>query len=190
MKFRKLPQTELTLSEVGFGVWTVATNWWGKIEDADKAALLENAVEEGINFFDTADTYGDGFGEEILAKVLGHKRNDLIIATKFGYDIYDPADELARVAQRVWREAGKIATRDGPLLDEQQRTEVITDMLDFARAKLNHVGNIAQRGVGEPSGSGDGSGSGSGGSGSCPRPTLVNSALGSLRICSTIRCSE
>ena len=41
MKFRKLPRTDLVLSEVGFGVWTVATNWWGKIEDADKAALLD-----------------------------------------------------------------------------------------------------------------------------------------------------
>ena len=90
MKFRKLPRTDLVLSELGFGVWTVATNWWGKIEDSDKTALLENAVEEGINFFDTADAYGDGYGEEILAKVLGHKRNELIFATKFGYDIYDP----------------------------------------------------------------------------------------------------
>ena len=90
MKFRKMPRTELVLSEVGFGVWTVATNWWGKIDDADKKALLENAVEEGINFFDTADTYGDGLGEEILAEVLGHKRNEIIIGTKFGYDIYDP----------------------------------------------------------------------------------------------------
>ena len=63
MKFRQLPRTDLVLSEVGFGVWTVATNWWGKLEDAERAALLENAVELGINFFDTADTYGDGFGE-------------------------------------------------------------------------------------------------------------------------------
>ena len=68
-----------------------SSDLWGKIEDADKKALLENAVEEGINFFDTADTYGDGFGEEILAEVLGHKRNDIIIATKFGYDINDPS---------------------------------------------------------------------------------------------------
>ena len=90
MKFRQLPRTDLVLSEVGFGVWTVATNWWGRLEDAERAALLENAVELGINFFDTADTYGDGFGEEILAKVLGHRRNDIVIATKFGYDIYDP----------------------------------------------------------------------------------------------------
>ncbi len=90
MKFRQLPRTNLTISEVGFGVWTVATNWWGRIEEAEKKALLENAVELGINFFDTADTYGDGYGEEILASVLGHRRNDIVIATKFGYDIYDP----------------------------------------------------------------------------------------------------
>ena len=90
MKFRQLPRTDLVVSEVGFGVWTVATNWWGRIEEADRAALLENALELGVNFFDTADTYGDGYGEEILAKVLGHRRQDLLIATKFGYDIYDP----------------------------------------------------------------------------------------------------
>ena len=90
MKFRQLPRTDLVVSEVGFGVWTVATNWWGRIEEADRAALLENALELGVNFFDTADTYGDGYGEEILAKTLGHRRQDLLIATKFGYDIYDP----------------------------------------------------------------------------------------------------
>ncbi len=90
MRFRKLPRTDLVLSEVGFGVWTLATNWWGRIEESDKANLLENAVELGMNFFDTADAYGDGYGEELLAKYLGHKRNDIVIATKFGYDIYDP----------------------------------------------------------------------------------------------------
>ncbi|MFQ6026484.1 MAG: aldo/keto reductase [Dehalococcoidia bacterium] len=89
MKYRQLPRTDLQLSEVGFGVWTVATNWWGKIPEEQRAALLENAVDQGINFFDTADTYGEGYGEEILAKVLGHRRKDLVIATKFGYDFYD-----------------------------------------------------------------------------------------------------
>ena len=89
MKYRQLPRTELQLSEVGFGVWTVATTWWGKIPEEDRAALLENALDLGVNFFDTADTYGEGYGEEILAKVLGHRRHELIIATKFGYDFYD-----------------------------------------------------------------------------------------------------
>ena len=89
MKYRPLPRTELSLSEVGFGVWTVATTWWGKIPEEQRAALLENALESGINFFDTADTYGEGYGEEILAKVLGHRRHEMVIATKFGYDFYD-----------------------------------------------------------------------------------------------------
>ena len=89
MKYRQLPRTELQLSEVGFGVWTVATTWWGKIPEEQRAALLENAVDLGINFFDTADIYGDGYGEEIMAKVLGYRRHELVIATKFGYDFYD-----------------------------------------------------------------------------------------------------
>jgi aryl-alcohol dehydrogenase-like predicted oxidoreductase len=89
MKYRPLPRTDLELSEVGFGVWTVATTWWGKISEEDRAKLLVQAVETGINFFDTADTYGEGYGEDILAKVLGHRRHELVIATKFGYDFYD-----------------------------------------------------------------------------------------------------
>jgi aryl-alcohol dehydrogenase-like predicted oxidoreductase len=129
MKFRKLPRTDLELSEVGFGVWTVATNWWGKIEDADKAALLENAVEEGINFFDTADTYGDGVGEEILATVLGHKRNDIVIATKFGYDIYDPTprDGHKERAQKFDKEFVKYAC-------EQSLRRLGTDYIDLYQA--------------------------------------------------------
>ena len=89
MKYRQLPRTELVLPEVGFGVWTVATTWWGQISEAQQAALLETAVELGVTLFDTADTYGEGYGEEVLAKVLGHRRKELIYATKFGYDFYD-----------------------------------------------------------------------------------------------------
>ena len=126
MKFRQLPRTDLVLSEVGFGVWTVATNWWGKLEDAERAALLENAVELGINFFDTADTYGDGFGEEILAKVLGHKRDDLVIATKFGYDIYDPTprDGHRERPQKFDKEFVKFAC-------EQSLRRLDTDYIDL-----------------------------------------------------------
>ena len=126
MKFRQLPRTDLVLSEVGFGVWTVATNWWGRLEDAERAALLENAVELGINFFDTADTYGDGYGEEILARVLGHKRNDIVIATKFGYDIYDPTprDGHRERPQKFDREFVKFAC-------EQSLRRLDTDYIDL-----------------------------------------------------------
>jgi len=89
MKYRDLPRTDIKVSEIGFGVWTVATNWWGHIEESERFALLNNAFDLGINFFDTADTYGEGYGEEILAKALRQHRHEMVIATKFGYDFYD-----------------------------------------------------------------------------------------------------
>ena len=94
MKYRHLPRTDLDPSEIGFGLWTLGTNWWGRIEESDKVRLLEEAVELGINFFDTADTYGEGYGEEILAKALRHERQNIIIATKFGYDFYDSIERI------------------------------------------------------------------------------------------------
>ena len=94
MKYRHLPRTDLDPSEVGFGLWTVGTDWWGRIEESDKVLLLDKALDLGINFFDTADTYGEGYGEEILAKALGHQRHNIIIATKFGYDFYDSIERI------------------------------------------------------------------------------------------------
>ena len=88
MKYRVLGTTALQVSEVGFGVWTVGTNWWGKIDEDEGVRLLRRAFDLGINFFDTADTYGDGYGEEIMAKALHRQRHDIVIGTKFGYDFY------------------------------------------------------------------------------------------------------
>ena len=74
------------VSEVGFGVWTVSTSWWGITDEAIGIRLLRQAFDLGITFFDTADTYGNGLGETILAKALGDRRDQLTIGTKFGYD--------------------------------------------------------------------------------------------------------
>ncbi|MBI1882722.1 MAG: aldo/keto reductase [Chlamydiae bacterium] len=91
MKYGSLAHTNLKVSEVGFGVWTVGTTWWGVKDEAFGIKLLQKAFDLGINFFDTADTYGNGYGETIFAKALKEKRDKLVIATKFGYDIYTPA---------------------------------------------------------------------------------------------------
>ena len=88
MKFRAIGQSDVTVSEIGFGVWTVATRWWGITDRALGIQLLQKAFDLGITFFDTADTYGNGLGEEILAEALGEKRDRITIGTKFGYDIY------------------------------------------------------------------------------------------------------
>ncbi len=88
MKYRRLPRTDLTLSEVGFGLWTVATDVCGKIDEFDGVRLLQEAADLGVTFFDTADCYGDGYGEEIIFKALPRMRHDIVIATKVGYDFY------------------------------------------------------------------------------------------------------
>lgn len=89
MKYRALGDTGLNVSEVGFGVWTVSTSMWGVTEDDVRLRLLRRAFDLGVTFFDTADVYGDGAGETILAEALGDRRDDLVIATKFGYDFYN-----------------------------------------------------------------------------------------------------
>ncbi len=89
MKYRRLGRTDLSVSEVGFGVWSVATNWWGVNDEELGKRLLRRAFDLGINFYDTADVYGNGRGETMLAEALaGVPRDRVVIATKFGYDFY------------------------------------------------------------------------------------------------------
>lgn len=102
MQYRKLGKTDLMVSEVGFGVWTVATNWWGKIEPDDGIKLLQRSADLGVNFFDTADAYADGFGETIMAQALNSRRHELIYGTKIGYDIYTPQPRVGH-AERPQR---------------------------------------------------------------------------------------
>lgn len=96
MRFRTFPNTDITVSEVGFGVWTVATTWWGKKTDEEAIAMLRAARDLGITFFDTADTYGDGRGEVLLQEAFGKNPEGVVYATKFGYDIYSQSPEARR----------------------------------------------------------------------------------------------
>jgi aryl-alcohol dehydrogenase-like predicted oxidoreductase len=87
MQYRVFPKTDLSVSEVGFGVWTVATGWWGEKTDEEAVAMLRAARDLGINFFDTADTYGNGRGETLLRDAFGANPAGVVYATKFGYEI-------------------------------------------------------------------------------------------------------
>jgi aryl-alcohol dehydrogenase-like predicted oxidoreductase len=89
MQYRTFGDSDLKASVVGFGVWTVGTTMWGITDEAVGVGLLRRAYNLGITFYDTADVYGDGLGETILAKALGHVRDHIVIATKFGYDFYN-----------------------------------------------------------------------------------------------------
>ncbi|PAW80153.1 MAG: aldo/keto reductase [Verrucomicrobia bacterium Tous-C9LFEB] len=93
MKFRTLPGTDIRVSEVGFGLWTVSTGWWGQFTEDQAVALMRKALDLGITFYDAADTYGNGLSEELLAKAFADKRDQIVIATKVGYNFYDHGNE-------------------------------------------------------------------------------------------------
>lgn len=93
MKYRTYPQTDITVSEVGFGLWTTSTGWWGHKTDEEAVALLHEAESLGVTLFDAADTYGNGRSEEQLAKAFADRRDRVVYATKFGYDFYHHAGE-------------------------------------------------------------------------------------------------
>ncbi len=86
MKYRNFGDTDLVVSEVGFGTWTLASNWWGEVVDKD--GLIRAAFDAGITFFDAAPVYGkEGAGETVLAGFLADHRDEIVLTTKCGYDI-------------------------------------------------------------------------------------------------------
>jgi aryl-alcohol dehydrogenase-like predicted oxidoreductase len=105
MKYRRLAGTDIEVSEVGFGVWTVSTGWWGEVIDDRSISLLREAQERGVNYFDTADTYGSGKGETLLADAFGRMRDEVVISTKIGYDFYNNTERRGQQARpQDWSE--------------------------------------------------------------------------------------
>jgi aryl-alcohol dehydrogenase-like predicted oxidoreductase len=86
MRYRRLGNSELVVSEVGFGTWTIASDWWGTVDEPD--AIIAAAFDAGITFIDTAPVYGkEGLGETMLAPLLAAHRDEIVLTTKCGYDI-------------------------------------------------------------------------------------------------------
>ena len=86
MRRRSFGTTDLETSAVGFGTWALGSDWWG--EHQEPTDLVTRALELGITFFDTGDTYGQGLNEELVGAALvrsGHARESYELSTKFGY---------------------------------------------------------------------------------------------------------
>jgi aryl-alcohol dehydrogenase-like predicted oxidoreductase len=102
---RILGHSGIKVSDIGFGCWAIGgpvtldgrPDGWGEVDDDESLAAVRRAVALGITFFDTADVYGAGHSERILARALAGCRDEVVIATKFGYT-FDP-DQRAITGQ-------------------------------------------------------------------------------------------
>jgi aryl-alcohol dehydrogenase-like predicted oxidoreductase len=83
MKYRTLGRTGWKVSEISFGAWAIGGSW-GDVSDAESLAALHAALDGGVNFFDTADVYGDGRSERLMAKLRKERKEKFYIATKAG----------------------------------------------------------------------------------------------------------
>ena len=98
MSTRVLGRSGIKVSAIGFGCWAIGgpftmdgkPDGWGAVDDRESAAAIHRALELGITFFDTADAYGTGHSEQVLGRALAAHRDEVVIATKFGYT-YDAA---------------------------------------------------------------------------------------------------
>ena len=83
MNYRELGRTGWKVSEISFGAWAIG-GAWGDVDDRESLATLHRAVDLGVNFFDTADVYGDGRSERLLARLKRERSEEIIVATKAG----------------------------------------------------------------------------------------------------------
>src|SRR6266516_1567831 len=109
MRFRAYKNTDLTVSEVGFGLWTISTGWWGNFTEGEAIELMHKAYDLGVTLFDAADTYGNGLSEELIAKAFPNQRDKIVIATKVGYDFVHHGEargrgqrEISLLRHRAW----------------------------------------------------------------------------------------
>jgi aryl-alcohol dehydrogenase-like predicted oxidoreductase len=138
MRYRTYPGTDITVSEVGFGLWTLAAGWWGDFSDDEAISLLHRAFDLGVTTFDSADTYGNGRADELLARAFAGRRDRIVITTKVGYDFYAHPD-ARRGQQEIPHSADPAFIRFA--VDEslkRLKTDVI-DVLSYHNAHEEHV---------------------------------------------------
>jgi len=83
MRYRPLGRTPWKVSEISFGAWAIGGSW-GRVSDEESLAALHKAIDSGVNFIDTADVYGDGRSERLIAQLKKSRKEEIIVATKAG----------------------------------------------------------------------------------------------------------
>ena len=106
MDTRRLGKTGRRVSEIGFGAWAIGADW-GRTNDEESLAAMHAAVDAGVTFFDTADVYGDGHSERLIARLLRERTEELVVATKFGRRAPLDAAEYTYRNLRGWLERSR-----------------------------------------------------------------------------------
>jgi aryl-alcohol dehydrogenase-like predicted oxidoreductase len=137
LKYKSLGKSGIKVSEIGFGAWTIALNWWGKEIDEDEAKrMLKKAYDVGINFFETGDMYGKGKSERLIGEVFKGMRSEIVISTKYGYD-FEKVDQIGHkeLPQRFDPEFTDHALNNSL---ERLQTDYI-DVYGLHNPKLKHI---------------------------------------------------
>ncbi|MXX48511.1 MAG: aldo/keto reductase [Chloroflexi bacterium] len=100
MEQRQFGNTDLVASAVGFGTWEMSTTMYGHIDVDEAARAVNMAIDRGITLFDTAEVYGPYHSEELLAKALGNRRNEIVLVTKVGFDYDDTPQVIGRNSKK------------------------------------------------------------------------------------------
>lgn len=83
MKYREFGRTGWKVAEVSFGAWAIGSAW-GEVDDQESLAAMNRAIDLGVNFIDTADVYGDGHSEKLIAQLKKARKEEIIVVTKAG----------------------------------------------------------------------------------------------------------
>ena len=137
MNYNKLGKTDIKVSELGFGAWSIALDWWGKkIEEDEAKRMLKKAYDLGINFFETGDMYGKGKSERLIGEVFKDMRDEVIISTKYGYD-FSEVEQIghSELPQKFDENFTRKALKNSL---ERLQTDYL-DMYGLHNPKLNHI---------------------------------------------------
>ncbi|MRX71772.1 aldo/keto reductase [Bacillus lacus] len=151
MNYRQLGNTDISVSEVSFGTWAIGGSW-GKTNDEDSLKALDYAIGHGVNFFDTADVYGEGHSEELLSKATKGKEDTIYIATKFCRmgDIHSPENYSIEAVRSYCEQSLKRLNRERIDLFQIHcpPTDILKDGAVFeVLDKLQQEGKIRHYGV-------------------------------------------
>ncbi|HUI87724.1 MAG TPA: aldo/keto reductase [Anaerolineales bacterium] len=150
MQYRSLGRTGWKVSAISFGAWAIGADW-GTVNDQDSLAALNRAIDLGVNFIDTADVYGDGRSERLVAQLKQERRDKILIATKAGRRLHPhTADgynkkELTRFVERSLKNLGTgaidLLQLHCPPTDVYYRPEVFGVLDDLVKqGKLRYYG--------------------------------------------------